>query len=83
VNFAYESALRRFSQVTFWHCKFFWRKNIGAKGTLKTLMKLTPGGSNHADHVAAVSPSGFFGVMVMIVVSAMMMSVVKGGGQTG
>jgi len=26
---------------------FFWRKNIGAKGARKMLMKLTPGGQFH------------------------------------
>ena len=42
-----------------------------------------PGWSNHADHVAAVTSSGFLGVMMMSVVTAMVVSVVEGGCQAG
>jgi len=40
-NFSYKNALRSFSLVTFW-LVIFWRKNFGAIGVHKMLMKLTP-----------------------------------------
>jgi len=41
--FSYENALRSFSKITFYNflAQKYWRKNIGAKGAHKMLMKLT------------------------------------------
>jgi len=56
-NFLYKSALRSFSLVKFWLCNFlaqkYWRKNIGAKGSSKMLVKLTTGvGQIYRKHMA-------------------------------